>query len=106
MRVERKNRAVSGIDAAPSLFILVLFVADGDAELRVSKVFANEFNEAAGAGLPIDIDQLPSLEQIPRQIQGRPGRTVGGSIVIFKKLREETAAAAGVGNLKLLDPTP
>ena len=85
-RVERKHRAVSCIDAAPGLPVLILLVTNGDAEFRVSEVPANEFDQGAGIGAPFGIEQFPFLEQIPRKIQRCPGRTVGGRIVILEKL--------------------
>src|SRR5258708_13644967 len=105
-RVKRKYCAVRRIDAAPGLSILILLVTNGDAEFLMSEAAANEVDQHAGIGAPIGIEQFPSLEQIPRKIEGCPRRAVGRRIVILEELSEEGAIGGGVLNLMTPYPIP
>src|ERR1700722_16582299 len=105
-RVKREHRAVGGIDAAPSLLVLILLVTNGHAEFCVSEVAAHEFHQHACVELPFGIYGFSLLEQIARKIQRRPGRTIGGRVVILEELGKERTVGDRARNLMTLDPMP
>src|SRR5450755_1276618 len=106
LRIKSEDRTVGGIDAAPRLAILILFVTHGYAQFDVSKIPANEFDQRAGIGAPIGIEQCLFLDQVPGKIQRRPGRSIRGRFMVFEELRKQRSIGGGASNLMMLDPVP
>ena len=79
---------------------------DRDAEFHMGEGAADEIDECAAIGAPIGIEQFLFFEQVAREIQRRPGRAVGGGIVIFEELGIQRPIGCGVGNLMVPDPSP